>query len=115
MAVAAEGLPERGRVLYNFGLVEQALGRLPEAERALNAAVDTDPGNIDFLFALADHYIKRGELLRARAVADRMIEAQPGNKAGHDVKAYVDNLINQGSRVSQLIRRIPAEIKPRPR
>ncbi len=35
--------------------------------------------------------------MRARAVAEQMIEAQPDNKTGHDVKTYVDNLINQGS------------------
>ena len=97
MRMAAEGMPERGRVWYNLGLAEQALGRVSESERALQAAIDAEPGNIDFLYALADHYIKRGELDRARAVADRMIEAQPENKTGHDVKTYVDNLINQGS------------------
>jgi tetratricopeptide (TPR) repeat protein len=91
---AAEGMPEHGRAWYNLGLIEQAQGRLPEAERALQAAVNSDPSNIDFLFALADHYIKRGELERARSVADRMIEVQPGNQTGHDIKAYVDRLLN---------------------
>ena len=51
-----------------------------------------------FLFALADHYIKHGELLRARAVAEQMIKIQPDNKAGHDIKAYVDKLLDPSPR-----------------
>jgi predicted CXXCH cytochrome family protein len=90
---AAAGMPDRARVFYNLGLAQQYLGQSAEAERTLGRAVQLEPANLDYLFALADHYLKRGELRPALAVAERMIAVGPGDRRGHDVKAYVERAI----------------------
>jgi tetratricopeptide (TPR) repeat protein len=89
MRQAAAGMSDQPRVFYNLGLLEQYLGRSAEAEAALVRAIDLASTNIDYLYALADHYVKRGELDKALIVAEQMIAADPRNRIGHDVKAYV--------------------------
>jgi tetratricopeptide (TPR) repeat protein len=69
---AARGMPDQARVFYNLGLVLQYLGRAAEAEAALRQTVQLEPVNPDFLYALADHYMKRGDLDKARAVSERL-------------------------------------------
>jgi predicted CXXCH cytochrome family protein len=96
---ASAGMPERARAHYNYGLALQAVGRVGEAEAALRRALDVEPENIDFLFALADHYVKRGELRRALTLADRMIALEPDNPIGRQVKQYVEGqLAGRGRR-----------------
>ncbi len=93
---AADGMPQRTRIRYNLGLLQQQLGRLPEAEESLRAAVEAEPRNLDYLYALADHYARRGDLRNALAVADRMIATNPGAQVGHDMKAALEQAIGQG-------------------
>lgn len=50
---AAELLPERPRVQYNYGLAMQRLGRREAAEEALRSAHELSPRTGDFLYALA--------------------------------------------------------------
>ncbi|MGD2154011.1 MAG: tetratricopeptide repeat protein, partial [Gemmatimonadales bacterium] len=90
---AVAGMPEHSRAYYNLGLVKQSLGRIAEAEASLTAAVELEPDNLDYLYALADHYVKLGELSRALTIAERMIEAHPGDPAGHEVKALVERAL----------------------
>jgi tetratricopeptide (TPR) repeat protein len=66
---AAKGLPERPRIQYNLGLVLQHLRRYGEAEAALRAALALAPDNMDYLYALADYYVKRGQLKKAESMA----------------------------------------------
>jgi predicted Zn-dependent protease len=69
------------------------------AEVALRSALDVEPENIDFLFALADHYVRRGQLQRALTLADRMIALEPDNPIGQQVKDYVEGqLAGRGRR-----------------
>lgn len=86
---AAGGLPDRARVQYNLGLLLQYLKMDQEAEKMLLKALSLDPGSFDFLYALADHYIKRDQLDNASTIAYKMIESFPGNKTGHDILAYI--------------------------
>jgi tetratricopeptide (TPR) repeat protein len=90
MEKAARGMPDHPRVLYNLGLLLQQQGRLPEAEEALQRALDLEPASFDFLFALADHYAKRGEFRKALPLAERMVSLQPGNAAARDMKARIE-------------------------
>ncbi len=90
---AALGLAERPRVHYNLGLVLQYLERQPEAETALRRAVELEPDNLDYLYALADHYVRRGELRRALPIAERMIETHPESPVGREVKAYIERAL----------------------
>jgi tetratricopeptide (TPR) repeat protein len=87
---AAQGLPTASRIHYNLGLLLQQLGQDAEAAAALGDAVELEPGNLDYLYALADHYAKRGRLAEALAVAERMIAAHPDNPIGHELKALLE-------------------------
>lgn len=93
---AAVGMPQRTRIRYNLGLLQQQLGLLPEAEGSLRAAIAAEPGNLDYLYALADHLARRGDLRGALAVADEMIATNPGAQVGHDMKAALEQAIAQG-------------------
>jgi len=90
LGLASRGMPDRGRVHYNYGLALQSLGRLPEAESALRQALATDPNNLDFQFALADHYARRGRWNDALRLADRMTATHPESQAGAQVRAFVE-------------------------
>jgi tetratricopeptide (TPR) repeat protein len=87
---ASEGLPERAMVHYNYGLAAQSLGRSDEAERALSRALAVEPDNPGFLFALADHFLRRGMPTRALEMADRLLEVAPGHPQGQQLKAAVE-------------------------
>jgi tetratricopeptide (TPR) repeat protein len=87
---AAGGLPDQGRVHYNFGLALQEVGRTTEAEGPLTRAVELEPENYDFVFGLADHYVRRQEWDRALELADRMIELAPNNPLGQQVRGVVE-------------------------
>jgi tetratricopeptide (TPR) repeat protein len=89
LGLAATTLPDRGRVHYNYGLALQSLGRPVEAETALQTAIETDPDNLDFLYALADHYVKRELWDHALAIADRIIAAHPESDVGRNVRELV--------------------------
>ncbi len=90
LQLASAGMPERARVHYNLGLAQQYLGQISEAERALQAAVDLEPEDLGFLYALADHYLQRGLPRKALAAAERMIVAHPDSPVGREVKAIAE-------------------------
>jgi len=90
LEIAAAGLPDRARVQYNLGLLLQHLKRDMDAEAALLGALEIEPDNLDYLYALADHYLKRGKLIQARPLAERMIAKQPQNSVGHDLLNYIN-------------------------
>ena len=58
-------------------------GRLDEAGRALQSALEIDPHNPDHLLALGDHYLRRGRARDAAGVADRLIAVAPGQPANN--------------------------------
>jgi tetratricopeptide (TPR) repeat protein len=89
---AARGIPARARIRYNLGLIEQQLGNVADAETQLVEAVELEPENLDYLYALADFYVKAGNLREAMEIADRMIEAYPGERIGHEIRAYIEQL-----------------------
>jgi tetratricopeptide (TPR) repeat protein len=90
LEIAARGMPERARVRYNLGLLLQHLKRDMEAEAALMGALEIEPANLDFLYALADHYLKRGKMLKARDIARQMVEKHPRNAIGHDILNFIN-------------------------
>ncbi len=90
---AAEGMPGNARVRYNHGLLLQQLGDDAGAEAQLSEALALDPGQFDYLYALYDFYLKRERLQEALAMADRIIAAHPGNPAGPQLKAAVQEQI----------------------
>ena len=95
LARAVRGLPTRARVHYNLGLLLQHLGR-EDAEAELRKALDLEPDNLDFLYALADHYLKHDNFTEARKVIARMIESHPENQMGHRLMRIVDQAPGSG-------------------
>ncbi len=91
LARAAEGLPQRARIQYNYGLLLAQLLRDDEAEVVLHNALNLEPQNFDYLFALADFYFKREQFDKALVMAERMIEAHPLQRIGHDLKAAIES------------------------
>ena len=92
LARAAEGLPQRPRVQYNYGLLLAQLLRDDEAEAAFHVALNLDPQNFDYLYALLDFHFKRRQFDKALVMAERMIEAHPLQRIGHDMKAVIESL-----------------------
>jgi Tfp pilus assembly protein PilF len=82
---AAAGMPDRARVHYNYGLLLQVLKRDREAEESLKRALSLDAGSLDFQYALADFYFKRGRYAQAEEMAAKMIAAHPSQRIGHDL------------------------------
>jgi predicted CXXCH cytochrome family protein len=93
LAAAAEGMPERARVLYNLGLTCRKLGRTEEAEAALARATDLDPAEFDFMYALADFYVRRGEYRKAKPLVERMQQTRPGDPATREISALVGSAL----------------------
>jgi predicted CXXCH cytochrome family protein len=91
---AARGMPDVPRVHYNLGLAQQVLKRDAAAEAALSRAVALEPANRDYLVALVDHYMKRERPTEALPYVERLIEAYPHDRLGHDLKRMIDQSLN---------------------
>ena len=89
LARAARGLSDQSRVHYNLGLLYDYLGKDQQAEVALSRAVELEPDNMDYLQALAQHYLKRENFAAAGKIADRMIARHPGDRRGLELKGFV--------------------------
>jgi len=70
-------------------LLLQFLSRDAEAETALLKALSLEPENMDFLYAIADHYIKRGKYRQAEEIVAIMLTAHPKNRLGHDLLRFI--------------------------
>jgi Tfp pilus assembly protein PilF len=90
LARAAEGMPQRSRVQYNFGLLLAQLSRDGEAEIALRRALDLEPHNFDYLYALIEFHYKRSQFDNALELADIMIRLHPQQRFGYDIKAAIE-------------------------
>jgi tetratricopeptide (TPR) repeat protein len=82
---AAAGMPERSRIQYNLGLLLQHLKQDSAAETALTRALELEPDNMDYLYALADFHIKRGQWKEAEGIAKQMVAKHPDHPAGHQL------------------------------
>ena len=74
---------------HNLGLLEQQQQNTVAAEERLRRALELEPDNLDFQYALADHYIKRGLLEQAIPVVERMIVTHPDNPIGGQIMEYI--------------------------
>ena len=84
------------RAHYNFGLALQAVRRIDEAEAALLRAVEIEPENLDYLYGLADHYARAGNIRAAILVAEQMIATHPENPIGRDLKTQLERSLSGG-------------------
>jgi Tfp pilus assembly protein PilF len=92
MRIAAEGFGNRGRIFYNLGLALQASGRDQESEQALLRALALEPANADFLYALADYYLKRRQYPQLRTIAAQARRELPSHPLGKDLFDLLNRL-----------------------
>jgi len=97
---AAIGMPERSRVHYNLGLLLQYLNRDGEAERELMTALKLEPDNLDYLYALADYYLKRGDLHRAKEFAEKILVIHPDNPLALQMQRFIEDKLIEGRKGS---------------
>jgi tetratricopeptide (TPR) repeat protein len=77
-----ELMPERTRILYNLGLLENSQGNLPLAEEYFLKALKREPDNYDYLYAACTFYLEHGLNLKALPLAKHLVEKYPQNPAG---------------------------------
>ena len=87
---AAKGLPRRSRIHYNLGLLLQHLKQDSDAETSLLKAQELEPSNLDYLYALADFYLKRRQLKKAKSIAKEMVARHPNQRIGHDILGLIE-------------------------
>ena len=87
---AAVGMPDRARIHYNLGLLLQHLKKASAAEFSLIKALELEPDNLDYLYALADFYLKRGKLQKAKSIAEKMIVKHPDQRIGQDILNLIE-------------------------
>ena len=89
---AAEGMREYARVHYNRGLLLAYQQRDAQAENALQTALELEPENLDFVYALADFYLKRGQVDTAKPFAERLAAQEETREAGHQILRVIEDL-----------------------
>jgi Tfp pilus assembly protein PilF len=94
---AAKGLPKRARIHYNLGLLLQHLKQDSDAETSLLKAQELEPDNLDYLYALADFYLKRNKLQEAKSIANEMVTRHPNQRIGHDILGLIEKNLGANS------------------
>jgi Tfp pilus assembly protein PilF len=95
---AATGMPGRARIHYNLGLLLQHLKQDSDAEASLRKAQELAPDNLDYLYALADFYLKRGRLQHAKRIAQEMVARHPAQQIGHEILNLIENIPESDSK-----------------
>jgi len=90
LELAASGMPERARTHYNLGLLRQHLEQDSDAEASLLKAQALEPDNLDYLYALADFYLKREKLQKAKSIAKEMVARHPDQRIGYDILNLIE-------------------------
>jgi tetratricopeptide (TPR) repeat protein len=91
LKMAVNGMPNRARIHYNLGLLLQHLKKNSDAEASLLKAQELEPDNFDYLYALADFYLKRRKLQQAKSIAEEMVARHPAQRIGHDILNLIEN------------------------
>ena len=97
LKLAAKGMPARARIHYNLGLLLQHLKQDSDAEASLLKAQELEPDNLDYLYALADFYLKHQKLQKARSIAKQMIAKHPGRPIGYDILNLIEKSLQKNS------------------
>ena len=86
---AARGMPEHARVHYNLGLLLQYLHRDEKAEQSLLKALKIDPDSMEYLYALADFYLKRKKFQKAKDMAQQLVMKHPNEPIGQKLLGII--------------------------
>ena len=97
LKMAVYGMPNRARIQYNLGLLLQHLKKDSDAESFLLKAKELEPDNLDFLYALADFYLKRRKWQQARSIAEEMVARHPTQQIGHGILGLIEKNLEGNS------------------
>jgi Tfp pilus assembly protein PilF len=98
LELAASGMPRRTRIHYNLGLLRQHLEQDSDAEASLLKAQELEPDNLDYLYALADFYLKREKLQKAKSIAKEMVLRHPDQRIGYDILNLIEKNLQENSK-----------------
>ena len=84
---AAQLVPERARIHYNYGLALQQLGRPREAEATLSRALQVDPADPEIVYAMGVLLAKQKQWKQALPYAEKLMELTPGRPADATARA----------------------------
>jgi predicted CXXCH cytochrome family protein len=93
MGKAAANMPDAARVHYNYGLLLQYLKKDIEAETELKKALNLQPENMDFLYALFDFYFKRSKFDQAKEIAETMVKVEPESPVARQLLDVINERI----------------------
>ncbi|HSG68522.1 MAG TPA: tetratricopeptide repeat protein [Bacteroidales bacterium] len=82
---SSELMPENPRIWYNLAMMYGYFKDDSRFEASMARALALDPGNLDFLYALADHHYKQGNMQKVRQAAQMMISYHPDNPLGQQL------------------------------
>lgn len=89
LAQAANYLPKRARIRYNYGLALQQAGQRKEAETALVTAHNLDPLDSSIVYAITVFYAQDQQWETAKKWGEKLLALNPHDE---QVKAFVDKL-----------------------
>ena len=92
---ASQGLPGRARIAYNLGLTLAYLNEFEKAESAFLKAQMLEPDNLDYLYALADFYLKIGKPGEAEKFARQILEKHPSWPYGTELLRTITDMQNR--------------------
>ena len=98
LAVASEGMPNRSRIHYNLGKLLDFLRKDQEAEAALLKALKLDPDSMDYLYTLAEFYLKKGKMRKAKDIAEQLVTKHPTQRVGHDLLNLIEKNLSSGTK-----------------
>jgi tetratricopeptide (TPR) repeat protein len=91
-----------GVLLQKLGYLFTRLNLHEEAERCHRRALETEPGNLEFLYDLAIPVIALGQMDRAEAILDRLIAVAPQNYNAYFLRATLRKQTPSRNHVAQL-------------
>ena len=90
-------MPDFARGFYNLGLAYRELGQPSAARRALRRALELEPVNADYLFALADLELREGRLDEARSITGRWLALHPSDLRAQQLQSAIDRAGSQSA------------------
>ncbi len=82
------------RIYFNVGLIYKYLNENKKAESSLLKAYSISPNEFDFIYALADFYLKKNDLYNAMKYAEELKIKFPSNPIVEELIKYLNTLSN---------------------
>jgi Tfp pilus assembly protein PilF len=87
---ASELMPYYARIHYNKGLLLNMVGKTRDAELSLLKTLEIEPDNYDYIYAVADFYLKQENWKRAKIYAEQLRDKFPSSPIGQDLITLID-------------------------